>query len=204
MPVWDPALGSPHHSTHLPGSRKVAPGSFWNVGGDGGWWEVPEHTLTEDWTLFHVGLGSTRLIEFSERGDWRRVQETDSSKDSGASSLTSGYLGCWQVWAGGRELQNRYSKESLPLGRCSWGTWQGYTSGMAGTQQIRKLPRVCCLAAYHKGVKSGCAPRLCDGRLVQEMLRQDHLAPEPFLLLEYWCGFGFFFFYLLKKRIKHL
>ena len=198
MPVWDPALGSPHHSPHLPGSRKVAPGSFWNVGGDGGWWEVPEHTLTEDWTLFHVGLGSTKLIEFLGSGDWRRVQETDSSKDSGASSLTSGYPGCWQVWVGREGVAKSVQRgESTP-----WGTWQGNTSGMAGTQQIWKLPRVCCLAANHKGVKSGCAPRLCDGRLVQEMLRQDHLAPEPFLLLEYWCGFGFFF--LLKKRIKHL
>ena len=62
---------------------------------------------TEDYTLFHVGLGSIKLIEFSVRIGWRRVQETDSPKDSGASSLTSGYPGCWQVWVGGKELQNR-------------------------------------------------------------------------------------------------
>ena len=53
LPVWDLALGSPHHSPHLLGSRKVAPG-LWNVGGNGRWWEVPEHTPTEDWMLFHM------------------------------------------------------------------------------------------------------------------------------------------------------
>ena len=71
---------------------------------------------TEDYTLFHVGLGSIKLIEFSVRVGWRRVQETDSPKESGASSLTSGYPGCWQVWVGGKELQNQYSEESLSHG----------------------------------------------------------------------------------------
>lgn len=47
-----------------------------------------------------------------------------------------------------------------------------------------------------QGSEVRLCPRPCDERLVYELVyemhRQDHLAPEPFLLLEYWCIFFFY------------